>query len=244
MKIVFLTALGVGGATVFGSLIGFLVKKIPKRFSDLTIGFAGGVMLAAAIWGLIIPSMAEGGGLKTLVTVVGMTLGAFFIGTCERLVPKLRFVVGVDERSEEVDSVLLLILAMAIHNMPEGIAAGISVGSGDVAGAAAVAGGIALQNIPEGMAIIPPMLAVGMSRKRAFLLALLTGITEVVGTFLGYSAITCFSGILPIALAFAGGAMIYVIVAEMIPLVNLHGKTGVYVFMSGIAAMLLADVIL
>ena len=133
----------------------------------------------------------------------------------------------------------MLLLAMAIHNLPEGIAAGVSLGSGDAAGAIAVAGGIALQNIPEGMVIIPPMLSAGVSRSRAFLLALFTGAMEVLGTFLGYKAVTFFIGILPLSLAFAGGAMIYVIADEMMPMAKAQGRAGVYVFTVGVCAMIL-----
>lgn len=244
MRLVFLTAIGVGGATLFGSLIGFLVKKIPKGFSDLTVSFAAGVMLTASVWGLIIPSMGEGSVKETLVSAAGVMLGGLFIGACERLIPKLRFIAGESGESGEADSVLMLVLAMAIHNIPEGIAAGVSLVSGDISGAVSVAGGIALQNIPEGMAVIPPMLAVGMSRKRAFCLALFTGVSEVVGTFLGYYGITCFSLMLPFSLAFAGGAMIYVIADEMIPIAKEQGRAGTYVFLVGICLMLLANAVL
>lgn len=244
MELVFLTAIGVGGATVFGSIIGFIVKRIPKRFSELTLSFAAGIMLAAAVWGLIIPAMGEGSLRETAVAVVGIILGAVFIGACERLVPKLHFVADGECDGEELDSVLLLVVAIALHNLPEGIAAGVSLGSGDISGALSVAGGIALQNIPEGMVVVPPMLAVGISRRRTFLLALLTGFTEVVGTFLGYQAVTFFSGLLPLALAFAGGAMMYVIADEMIPRASEEGKVATYVLLSGFCVMLIVNCLL
>ncbi len=244
MKLVLLTALGVGGATVVGSVIGFFVKKVPQKFADLIIAFAAGIMLAAAVWGLIVPSMGGGSAREVLVCVFGLALGALFIGACEKFMPSLRFIAGGEEGSAETDGALMLVFAMAIHNLPEGIAAGVSLGSGDVAGALAVAGGIALQNVPEGMAVIPPMLAVGISRKRAFLLALFTGLTEVVGTFMGYRAVTFFSWLLPVSLAFAGGAMMYVIVDEMVPRANGQGKYGAYVLVGGVCAMLLLNLAL
>lgn len=241
MKIVFLTALGVGGATVIGGIIGFFIKNIPRKFSDLTLSFAAGIMLAAAVWGLIIPSSGDGTWNEALVTVSGIMFGALFVGCCEKFVPKLRFVVG-DTREEGVaDGAIMLLFAMAIHNLPEGIAAGVSLGSGDMAGAIAVSGGIALQNIPEGMVVIPPMLAAGIGRGRAFLLALFTGAMEVLGTFLGYRAVTFFTGILPLSLAFAGGAMIYVIADEMMPMTKEQGKAGVYVFSLGVCIMILLN---
>lgn len=241
---VFFTALGVGGATVFGSLIGFLVKKIPTRFADLTISFAAGVMLAASVWGLIIPSLGEWSFFEVLICILGIMLGAVFIGASERFIPGLRFVAGEGCSKEEADSALMLVFAMALHNLPEGLAAGVSLGSGEIGGAIAVAGGIALQNIPEGMAVVPPMLAVGISRKRAFFLAMFTGMTEVVGTFLGYHAVALFQSLLPISLAFAGGAMIYVIVDEMIPRAVQQGKLGTYVFVFGICVMLFMNYML
>ena len=241
MKLVLLTALGVGGATVVGSVMGFFVKKVPRKFSDLIIGFAAGIMLAAAVWGLIVPSMGDGSPKEVLVTACGLMLGAVFIGACERFVPSLRFVAGGEQGGAETDGALMLVFAMAIHNLPEGIAAGVSLGSGDTAGALAVAGGIALQNIPEGMAVIPPMLAAGISRRRTFMLALFTGLTEVAGTFLGYRAVTFFAWLLPVSLAFAGGAMIYVITLEMIPCANNWGKYGAYVLVGGVCVMLLLN---
>ena len=244
MNPVFLTAIGVGGATVFGGIIGFIIKRIPKRFSELTLSFAAGIMLAAAIWGLIIPSLGEGTLKETAVSVAGIVLGALFVSACERLVPKLHFVADGDCDGEELDSVLLLVLAIAIHNLPEGIAAGVSLGSGDVSGALSVAGGIALQNIPEGMVVVPPMLAVGISRRRTFFLALFTGLSEVAGTFLGYQAVTFFSWLLPVALAFAGGAMLYVIADEMIPRAREEGKVATYILLLGFCSMMLMNCLL
>lgn len=237
MLMVFLAALGVGGATVIGGVIGFFIKKTPKRFFDLTISFAAGIMLAAAVWGLLVPSMGEAGLGEVVVTVAGLLAGALLIGVCERMLPSLRFVTG-DKAGNEVDGAIKLLLAMAVHNLPEGIAAGVSFGSGDVGSALSVAGGIALQNLPEGMVIIPPMLAAGISRRRAFLLAAFTGLTEIVGTFIGYKAVVFFGGILSFSLAFAGGAMIYVIADEMMPRAREQGRLGVYSFVVGICTML------
>jgi len=244
MKLVFLTALGIGGATVFGSVIGFFVKRIPQKFSDLTVSFAAGIMLAASVWGLIIPSLGTESAAEIALTSLGIMSGALFIGFCQRFIPILRFAAGEDIGEGEADSALMLLFAMAIHNFPEGLAAGVSLGSGDLSGAAAVAGSIALQNIPEGMAVIPPMLAVGIKRGRAFVLALFTGLAEVVGTFLGYRAVIFFDGLLPLSLAFAGGAMIYVIAHEMIPCARDRGRLGTYVFCLGVCTMLLLNIIL
>jgi ZIP family zinc transporter len=141
---------------------------------------------------------------------------------------------------------LLFVTAIAIHNLPEGIAAGVGFGSGNTSDALLIAGGIALQNIPEGMVIIGPMLSAGVSPKRTFLIAMLTGLVEVVGTLLGYFAVSIAAVILPFALAFAGGTMLYVISDEMIPETHAHGQQrgATYALLVGFCLMLLSDVLL
>ena len=245
MQMVLLTALGVGGATVIGAAIGFAFKEISHRFSDIVLALAAGVMLAAAVIGLILPSLEGGGAFALLVTVAGIFCGALCINLLDRVVPHLHRLSGVDQEQHpahtaEIDKVLLFVAAIAIHNLPEGIAAGVGFGTGDVAGAVTVALGIALQNIPEGMVIIAPMLAVGMSRGRTFGIALLTGIIEVVGTLLGYFAVSISTAILPFALAFAGGTMLYVISDEMIPETHAHGseRGATYALLAGFCLML------
>ena len=145
-----------------------------------------------------------------------------------------------------MSKVLLFVLAIAIHNLPEGIAAGVGFGSGNTAEALTIAGGIALQNIPEGMVIIAPMLAAGISPKRTFLYAALTGVVEVVGTLIGYFAVSISTAILPFALAFAGGTMLYVISDEMIPETHAHGseRGATYALLVGFCLMLCVDVLL
>ena len=250
MDMVILTALGVGGATVFGSVIGFLFKKISHKFSDIVLAFAAGVMLAAAVLGLILPSVEYGGKFGLLITVAGIFTGAICLNLVDRLVPHLHKLVGPDIESHSnganLSKVLLFVTAIAIHNLPEGIAAGVSFGSGNASEAMLIAGGIALQNIPEGMVIIGPMLAAGVSPRRTFLCALATGLVEVVGTFLGYFAVTVASAILPFALAFAGGTMLYVISDEMIPETHAHGseRGATYALLAGFCVMLISDVLL
>ena len=137
-------------------------------------------------------------------------------------------------------------MAIAIHNLPEGIAAGVGFGSGNEAQALFIAGGIALQNIPEGMVIIGPMLAAGVSPKKTLVCALLTGVVEVVGTLIGYFAVSFSAAILPFALAFAGGTMIYVVSDEMIPETHAHGcqRGATYALLVGFCLMLVSDVLL
>ena len=249
MELVLLTALGVGGATIIGSLIGFIFKKISHKFSDIVLSFAAGVMLAAAVLGLILPSLEYGGKFALLITVAGIFAGALCLNLIDKLVPHLHKLVGQEteqHNNANVSKVLLLVTAIAIHNLPECIAAGVGFGSGDASRALIIAGGIALQNIPEGMVIIGPMLAAGVSPRKTFICAMITGLIEVVGTLIGYFAVSIASAILPFALAFAGGTMLYVISDEMIPETHAHGseRGATYALLVGFCVMLVTDVLL
>ena len=249
MEIVLLTAVGVGGATVVGALLGFAFKRISHTFSDIVLSFAAGVMLAAAVLGLIIPSLEYGGKYGIIVTVVGIFTGAVAISLIDKLTPHLHKITGVDieeHKGSSLNKVLLFVLAIAIHNLPEGIAAGVGFGSGNNADAFMIAGGIALQNIPEGMVIIAPMLNAGIKKGRTLLIASFTGLIEVVGTLIGYFAVSISAAILPFALAFAGGTMLYVISDEMIPETHAHGyeRGATYALLFGFALMLVFDVLL
>ncbi len=249
MEMVLLTALGVGGATVIGSVIGFIFKNITHKFSDIVLSFAAGVMLAAAVLGLILPSLEYGGRFGLLITVVGIFAGALCLNLIDKLVPHLHKLVGADiedHRNANLSKTLLFVMAIAIHNLPEGIAAGVGFGSNNTTQALIIAGGIALQNIPEGMVIIGPMLAAGVSKGKTFVCAMLTGLVEVVGTLIGYFAVSVASFILPFALALAGGTMLYVISDEMIPETHAHGgeRGATYALLAGFCLMLIMDVAL
>ncbi len=249
MEMVLLTALGVGGATVIGAIIGFVFKKISHKFSDIVLSFAAGVMLAAAVLGLVIPSLDYGGKYGLVVTVVGIFAGALCLNLVDRLVPHLHKLMGSDTEAHNnanLSRVLLFVTAIAIHNLPEGIAAGVGFGSGNTSQALLIAGGIALQNIPEGMVIIAPMLAVGVTPKKTFICAAITGVVEVIGTLIGYFAVSVASVILPFALAFAGGTMLYVVSDEMIPETHAHGneRGATYALLVGFCLMLICDVLL
>lgn len=245
MELVFLTALGVGGATVIGAVAGFLIKDISHRFSDLVLAFAAGVMLAAAVLGLILPSLDYG---NVFITVAGIFVGAICLNLADRLVPHLHHLAGVDSEAhpgnQRLDKVLLFVSAIAIHNLPEGLAAGVSFGSENVAEAMLIAGGIALQNIPEGMVIITPMLSAGIRPGKTFLCALFTGLIEVFGTFVGYFSIAAGSSVLPFALGFAGGTMLYVISNDMIPETRSGGSRATISLLAGFCIMLAADTLL
>ena len=249
MEMVLLTALGVGGATIFGAIIGFAFKHLSHRFSDIVLSFAAGVMLSAAVLGLILPSVEYGGQYGLLITVPGIFIGALCLNLIDKLVPHLHKMAGTDieiHNNHNLSKVLLFVTAIAIHNLPEGIAAGVGFGSGNTSQALMIAGGIALQNIPEGMVIIGPMLAAGVSPRRTFVLAMITGLVEVVGTLIGFFAVSVASAILPFALAFAGGTMLYVVSDEMIPETHAHGseRGATYALLAGFCVMLISDVLL
>ncbi|MBR5516861.1 MAG: ZIP family metal transporter [Firmicutes bacterium] len=258
MQLVLLTAFGVGGATIIGALIGFIFKNISHKFTDYIMGFAAGVMLSAAVIGLVIPSLEYGAKpYAVIVTIVGIFCGALCLNLLDKLIPHLHGVAGMDggtcegcfpggKSSEQLDKILLFVLAIGIHNLPEGIAAGVTFGTDNVTEAIIVAAGIALQNIPEGMVIIAPMLAVGVKPLRTFLIAASTGLIEVLGTLLGFFAVNISVFILPFALAFAGGTMIYVVSDEMIPETHAHGneRGATYALLIGFCVMVAMDYLL
>ena len=246
MNMVLLTAVGVGGATVAGALIGFLFQGLSHKFSDIILSFAAGVMLAAAVLGLILPSLEYG---NIWVTILGIFAGSIFLNLVDKLVPHLHSMAGTDTESHnnaKLNKVLLFVLAIAIHNLPEGIAAGVGFGTDNVSRAMIIATGIALQNIPEGIVIIAPMLSAGVSKSRTFAIAMMTGVVEVLGTLVGYMAVEVSVTVLPFALSFAGGTMLYIISDEMIPETHAHGEEcgATYALLIGFCLMLLMDTML
>lgn len=248
MREVLLTAIGVGTATVFGSVLGFAFKNISHKFSDIVLSFAAGVMLSASILGLILPSLEYGGKYSILITITGIFVGALCLNLIDKLVPHLHRLTGINtehQADSHTNKILLFVIAIAIHNLPEGIAAGVGFGSGDISQALIIAGGIALQNIPEGMVIIAPMLSAGIKPWRTFLFASVTGFVEVIGTLIGYFSVSVSTAILPFALSFAGGTMLYIISDEMIPETHAHGneRASTYALLVGFCVMLLTDTI-
>ena len=245
MNVVLLSAIGVGGATVVGAVLGFIFRNITHRFSDVVLAFAAGVMLSSAFIALVIPSLDLGGRYGILYTVSGIFVGALSLNLVDRLIPHLHKFVdeGTTPNALRLHRVMLFVTAIALHNLPEGIAAGVGFGSGDLSSALLIAGGIAIQNVPEGMVIIAPMLSVGMNPGRALAIALGTGLVEIVGTMLGYFAVSICAPLLPFALAFAGGTMIYVVSDEIIPDTHADGAENgaTYAMLLGICLILLFD---
>lgn len=245
MQLAILTALGVGGATIFGVLLGFIFQKIPHEFNDVVLGYAAGIMLGAAILGLIIPSLEEG---NVWITLAGILAGAIFLNFADKMTPHLHHITGMDQeahsdKQSQLNKVMLFVMAIAIHNLPEGLAAGVSFGTENVGNAITVALGIALQNIPEGMIIVSPMIIAGVPKIRVFLIACFTGLVEIGGTMIGYGTVSISAAILPFMLAFAGGTMIYVVSDEMIPETHSHGyeRQATYALLFGFMTMILMD---
>ena len=241
LPLVFLTALAVGGATMLGALGGYCFRGAADRAGGQTVmAFAAGMMLSAAVAGLILPSLAGGGPWAFPVTAAGILSGAAFLLLLERLAARMQRLSGLEGgASPRTRRVLLFVAAMAIHNFPEGLAAGVGFGTEDVPHALAIAGGIALQNLPEGMVLIAPMLQAGIPPRRTLALAVSTGVVEIVGTLLGYGTVSLSAAALPFLLAFAGGAMLYLICDDMIP--ACRGSKSLCALLTGFCFMLAMD---
>ncbi len=250
MRMVLLTALGIGGSTVIGAVIGFFVKNVSNKVNDRIMGFAAGVMLAAAINGLIAPAFELVEQWKILIPVVGIFTGAFFLNGMDRLLPHLNKWLNIqkeeDINNRKLSRAVLFVLAVAIHNLPEGMAAGVSFGNEDITAAITVAIGIALQNVPEGIVTISPLVMAGVGSGRAFLIAMLTGLIEVIGTLFGFFLASLSKALLPFLLAFAGGTMLYIISDEMIPETHRHGfeRSSTYALLVGFTLMVIMGIIL
>lgn len=241
LPLVFLTALAVGGATMLGALGGYCFRGAADRAGGQTVmAFAAGMMLSAAVAGLILPSLAGGGPWAFPVTAAGILSGAAFLLLLERLAARMQRLSGLEGgASPRTRRVLLFVAAMAIHNFPEGLAAGVGFGTEDVPRALAIAGGIALQNLPEGMVLIAPMLQSGIPPRRTLALAMSTGLIEIIGTLLGYATVSLSAAALPFLLAFAGGAMLYLICDDMIP--ACRGSKNLCCLLIGFCFMLALD---
>lgn len=225
MTYVLITAAGIALCSLVGAVIGFLFENIPPAVEDALSGAAAGIMLCAAILGLVVPSVEFSGARALWLTPLGIFCGAFFLSGINIVGPRLAGGMGMTNGNDEAcRHALLFVAAIAIHHFPEGIAAGVSFGTGNLSDAVTVTSGIAFQNIPEAMIIIPPLLKAGTGKKRAAIVAFISGAVEVAGVFFGYFAITLSRGILPFALAFAAGTMLYVIVDDMVPQTHIRGS--------------------
>jgi ZIP family zinc transporter len=247
----FLTALGASAV--------FFFRTINRKVLDGMLGFAAGVMIAASYWSLLAPAIEmaeEAGGIPWVPATVGFLLGGAFLWGVDKILPHLHLGYPTED-AEGIETSwhrsILLVLAITLHNFPEGLAVGVAFGaaaaglpSATVAGAVALALGIGLQNFPEGMAVSVPLRREGLSRTKSFWYGQMSGAVEPIAGVLGAAAVLLMKPVLPYALAFAAGAMIYVVVEELIPESQLESGTDVATIgaMLGFAVMMTLDVAL
>ncbi|MEN3186348.1 MAG: ZIP family metal transporter [Atribacterota bacterium] len=232
-------ATGVGGIPVlFPSL-----HRISHRFHDELLGFAAGVMLAASAFSLLVPAIEVGGAWPAFF---GVALGALFLDLLDRAIPHEHFEKGQEGPASRLRKIWLFVIAITLHNFPEGLAVGVSFGSGNITTGTVVATAIGLQNIPEGMAVAISLLSVGYTRTQAFLIALLTGLVEPLGGLLGAGLVSVMHSFLPWGMSLAAGAMIFVIGDEIIPETHHreNARFTTYALMLGFMVMMLLDNVL
>jgi len=258
----FIAGLFTWGMTALGASLVFFTKQVSFKLLDSMMGFAAGVMIAASIWSLILPAidMAEAQGhIGWVPAVIGFLVGGLFLRVCDHYLPHLHIGLPKDE-AEGIPTnwrrSTLLVLAITLHNIPEGLAIGVLFGaaiqsadlgmSAALAPAVALALGIGIQNFPEGVAVSLPLRRDGMKRSKSFWYGQLSGIVEPVSAVIGAAAVILVQPVLPYALAFAAGAMIYVVVEELIPESQMHGNTDIATLgtMIGFSVMMVLDVAL
>lgn len=237
MLILTLVALGVGGSTLLGGFIGFAFKGRGEKLSGLFLSSGAGIMLAASVVSLILPSVEGASCLGFFGSIAAIFAGAAAVSAARPILPFLHCMLRI-ERNSAADRVLIFVCAIALHNLPEGLAAGVGL-AGEGGEAFTLALGIAFQNIPEGMVLISPLLSAGISTFRTLLIASFTGVVEIIGTFLGYFFINLSAAALPLTLAFAGGSMLFVICNEMLPeICRDEGQRGCFFVVGGFCLML------
>ncbi|MCS7096312.1 MAG: ZIP family metal transporter [Nitrososphaerota archaeon] len=234
----FTASLIAGLATGVGAFPIFFKSKFSDDTLDVMLGFAAGVMLAAAVFSLLVPAVELGG---TWVTIISLIMGAVLVHSIDQLVPHLHPVAGPEGPPSRLSRLWLFIIAMSIHNFPEGLAVGIS--SGDMAAISAVAGAIGLQNAPEGLAVALPLLREKCSKGKSIGYATLTGLVEPIGGLIGAILVSLSHSILPWGLAFAAGAMLFVIIDEMIPESHKKGfgRKATFGLIGGFSIMMLLN---
>lgn len=248
MNQVWISAAGLSLATIIGSVIGFLVKSLPHKWNDAILGFCAGVMLAASTVGLILPAAQDAGSGRWWLILIGVILGMLLLNVLDLVTPHLHKLTGLEEEEHRnnasLNHILLFVLAIALHKLPEGIAAGVGFNAADSTDAWAVTLGIAIQNVPEGMVVIAPLLIAGVSKIRTFLISLVIALLEVVGVWIGYGMGAISPILLPVMLALAGGAMLYVVSDEMIPETHAHGyqKLATYALVLGFVSLVFLEI--
>ena len=243
----FFASILAGLATGVGALPALFFKEISRPLFNSMLGAAAGVMLAATAFSLLVPGIDFGDqvwpGKGLWVVSVGMLLGALFLHFADEKLPHLHFDAVTDDSLDSLQKISLFIIAITIHNFPEGMSVGVSFGSGDMNNGMVLSIAIALQNLPEGLAVALPLVGLGYNKWKAVAIATLTGLVEPVGGLLGITMVTIFSSILPIAMGFAAGAMLFVISEEIIPETHAQGRSRIATFslMIGFIIMMMLD---
>lgn len=230
-----------GASTGLGGLPVFFFKDVSDRLLDVMLGFSAGVMLAASSFSLLVPALELS---SVWIVSVGLAAGAFIIHVVDRFTPHAHIWMGVEgPESPRLSGLMLMILAITIHNFPEGLAVGVSFGGGDLSRGLLVSLAIGLQNIPEGLAVAFPLVREGYSRKRSLWVATLTGLVEPVGGLLGVALVSIAEPLLPWGLAFAAGAMIFVVSDEIIPESHRKGfeREATFGLIIGFLVMMMLD---
>lgn len=246
----FLASLLAGISTGIGAIPIFFTKKVSHKYLDAMLGFAAGVMLSATCFSLIIPSIDYGGGniKAVLITSAGILSGGIMLDLIDKYAPHQHYLFNKksEGRASNLTKVWLFIIAITIHNFPEGLAVGVGFGGNNINDGISLAIGIALQNMPEGLAVGLALIRENYSAKKAFLIALLTGLVEPVGGVIGVSLVSIAQPILPFILALAAGAMLFVISDEIIPETHEHGyeRIATYGLLIGFIIMMIMDVTL
>jgi len=246
----FFASILAGMATGIGALPALFVKDISQNVFNSMLGAAAGVMLAATAFSLLVPGIDFGEkfwpGNGLWVVSAGMLIGALFLHFADKRLPHLHFDTVTDSSLDSLQKISLFVVAITIHNFPEGVAVGVSFGSGDLNNGLVLSIAVALQNLPEGLAVALPLVGLGYNKWKAVGIATLTGLVEPVGGFLGITMVTLFSSILPIAMGFAAGAMLFVISEEIIPETHACGRSRIATFslMIGFIIMMVLDKIL
>ncbi|MCQ2189737.1 MAG: ZIP family metal transporter [Paludibacteraceae bacterium] len=248
MENVWISAVGLCGATIIGAILGYFIKELPHKWNDTVLGFCAGIMLAASTIGLIVPAFEQT--TQWWWVAIGVMVGALFLNLLDYITPHLHTITGLDPEEHKTNAtlnhVLLFVMAIALHKLPEGMAAGVSMCSADGVTDWSVSFGIALQNIPEGMVIIAPLMVAGVSTMRTFIISLAIGLLEIIGVFIGFGLGVASAAFLPIMLGFAGGAMLYVTSDEMIPETHTHGyqKQATYALLLGFMTLIVMEKVL
>lgn len=253
IKLGILCSLAAGLATGIGSIPIFFTKKVSRKLMDALLGMAAGVMLAATSFSLIVPAIEKGGGgiRGASTAVIGILLGGVFLDFVDKFFPNTNLLSNAmngnnnnNGMSSSMRKVWLFIIAITVHNFPEGLAVGVGFGDGDIANGLSLAIGIGLQNLPEGLAVALPLLRENYGAGKAFLAALATGLVEPIGGLLGVTLVQVSRPLLPYALAFAAGAMLFVISHEIIPETQTHeghSKLATHALLVGFVVMMFLD---